>query len=99
MERRWAANPITVLPPEGDWPIRFPGFSRAWSPADIAAVQLQVFAAYLESAQPWTRTWGVFFQTSGERITAFVRVTAQEFRKQSAKEPAIDEAGKRPIQP
>lgn len=62
-------------------------------------MQLQVFAAYLESAQPWTRTWGVFFQTSGERITAFVRETAQEFQKQSAEEPAIDEAGKRPIQP
>jgi hypothetical protein len=58
MERRWAANPITLLPP-----------------------------------------WGVFFQTSGERITAFVRETAQEFQKQSAEEPAIDEAGKRPIQP
>jgi hypothetical protein len=41
----------------------------------------------------------VFFQTSGERITAFVRETAQEFQKQSAEESAIDEAGKRPIQP
>jgi hypothetical protein len=77
----------------------FPGLSQSWSPADIAAVQLQVFAAFLESALPWTRTWGVFFQTSGDRITAFVREKAQALQKQSAEELAIDEAGKRAIQP
>jgi hypothetical protein len=76
-----------------------PGLFQSWSPVDIAAVQLQVFAAYLESALPCARTWGVFFQTSGERITAFVHETAQEFQKQSAEESAIDEQGKRPIQP
>lgn len=58
-----------------------PQFLESKCPADVGAVQLEILAAFLESAAPWTETWGELAQKSSERVAAFARETASELHR------------------
>lgn len=76
-----------------------PELLQSRNPRDVAAAQLQVFAAFMESASLRARTWAEFVEKFDDRCAAFARSTAQELHKQSAAEPDIAESWKPATQP